>query len=281
SDLFYNHDRIRISKDETIQSTISSIENVKNEGVDYNDLYVLDKDLIPSKAHFYVTKYGFDWDMDIVRDFGNPYFTTLFNQVDDNWLYIIYTSFTIAAQNAKAPKNLEKKEQEKIQQAEKYFQTVYISQLEARNKNTLPNQSGVCLNGGFLKDNGKNKLVGDSTITFNDLNDMNLVVYMGYPYNRKNLPLLKRDILNSSSEFINTVNFDNYKTIRKGLRNINGLSGSEVLLSLGKDNYYFIWESDNQEVQIELAKRSNQPRLSEQQMLQAWDSILPTFKRHH
>ncbi|QRN40953.1 MAG: hypothetical protein GKC53_02120 [Neisseriaceae bacterium] len=281
SDLFFNEDRIHISKDETLESTLASIQNIKNEGVDYNELYVLDKTLIPHKAHFYVTKYDFDWNMDTVRDFGNPYFTTLFNQVDSQWLYIIYSSLTITTHNAQEPKNLEKIEQKKIQKAEKYFQSTYLNPIEPRHINTIPSQSGICLTGGFIKDNGKNKLVGNDTITFKDFGDMNLVIYMGYPYSRKNSPLLKKDIFDSASEFINTITFDHYKIIRKGLRNINGLPGSEVLLSLGKNNYYFLWESDNQEIQIELTKKENKINLSEKQILQAWDVILPTFKRHH
>lgn len=282
TNVFYGGDRLRASQEENFQSSSLKVEKIRESGEDYNELYFSDKVLIPQKALLYVTRYGGpDWDLELRIDFGFPYFTTLVNQVGD-WTYMVYSSFSIpSVKQGEEPNNLSKLVDKNIRRIENRFKKHYILGLRERNPNKNERiGKGICLPGVFLADNGRVSWTGAVKVSFPELENFTLSLYLGYPYDSRGQSLLDRDVLHSSSPFILAHNSEVPRLLRKGKRKLNGIAGSEVLWKLGRANYYFIWESDRQEAQIEVTKRQDGVELTDAQMLQAWDAILPTFRRH-
>ena len=96
-------------------------------------------------------------------------------------------------------------------------------------------------------------------------------------------PLLERDLFTKDSALDKLFSWAKYSTIRKGNRNINGMTGSEKLVKWQGNRYLFIWEKDDGSVRFKMTFGTNEKNtkgspLSEKEALTAWDAILPTLK---
>ena len=97
-------------------------------------------------------------------------------------------------------------------------------------------------------------------------------------------PLLERDLFAKDSALDKLLSWAKYSTIRKGKRNINGMTGSEKLVKWQGNRYLFIWEKDDGSVKFKMTFGTSDDNsagspLSEQEALTAWDAILPTLKK--
>ena len=97
-------------------------------------------------------------------------------------------------------------------------------------------------------------------------------------------PLLERDLSNKDSALDKLFSWAKYRTIRKGKRDINGISGNEKLVKWQGNRYLFIWEKDDGSVRFKMTFGTNKKNtkgspLSEKEALTAWDAILPTLKK--
>ena len=125
---------------------------------------------------------------------------------------------------------------------------------------------------------------GSAGIKIKDYTDVYAELTTGGALEEGDKPLLERDLFAKDSAWDKLLSWAKYSTIRKGKRNINGMTGSEKLVKWQGNRYLFIWEKDDGSVRFKMTFGTNKKNtkgspLSEKEALTAWDTILPTLKK--
>ena len=152
-----------------------------------------------------------------------------------------------------------------------------------RSEGDIPQQQGVCLTEGFIANKGSEPFWGRAGIKIKDYKDVYAELTTGGSLEEGDKPLLERDLFTKDSALDKLFSWAKYSTIRKGKRNINGMTGSEKLVKWQGNRYLFIWEKDDGSVRFKMTFGTNKKNtkgspLSEKEALTTWDAILPTLK---
>jgi len=186
--------------------------------------------------------------------------------------------------NGKAPPNLKQLEKSKVDEAIGHIRNDFFDKLRDRKDTEMPQQQGVCLTEGFITDKGTEPFFGSAGIKIKDYKDVYAELTTGGSLDKDDKPLLERDLSNKDSALDKLFSWAKYSTIRKGKRDINGISGNEKLVKWQGNRYLFIWEKDDGSVRFKMTFGTNKKNtkgspLSEKEALTAWDAILPTLKK--
>ena len=260
---------------------VRNVNEFKSSGEFGTDIVADTRTLMPGRAMMQVTRSDFDWDGRYVKKHGMPYEAYLYFKLDNNDAYIVRSYFYIPAENGKAPANWKTKEKELIDGMEKKFRQDFLNNLRVRQEFEVPNRHGICLIGGFIADDGKNPFTAHTTVEFANQHDMNLEIMHGDELKKGEPTLLQRDIAPKKSALAKIFKVTGYRTIRQGLRTINGMSGTEKLIKWDGNKYMLIWERDGGNPRIMMqfgTERKDGTKRSEAEILVIWDTVLPTLK---
>lgn len=185
---------------------------------------------------------------------------------------------------AKLPPNLKQLEKSKVDEAIGQIRNDFFDKLRDRKDTEMPQQQGVCLTEGFIADKGTEPFFGSAGIKIKDYKVVYAELTTGGSLEEDDKPLLERDLFTKDSALDKLFSWAKYSTIRKGNRNINGMTGSEKLVKWQGNRYLFIWEKDDGSVRFKMTFGANEKNtkgspLSEKEALTAWDAILPTLKK--
>ena len=259
---------------------VSTINENKQYGRDGTDIVVDTRNLIPGQAMMQVTRRDFEWEH-IIKDRGMPYEADLYFKLDNNDAYIVRSYFRIPSDHGKAPANWKAKEKELIDGMEKKFRQDFLNNLRVRQEFEVPNRHGICLIGGFIADDGKKPFTAHTTVEFAKQHDMSLEIMHGDELKKGEPTLLQRDIAQEKSALAKIFKITGYRTIRQGLRTINGMSGTEKLIKWDGNKYMLIWERDGGNPRIMMqfgTEKKDGTKRSEAEVLAIWDTVLPTLK---
>ena len=259
---------------------VSTINENKQYGRDGTDIVVDTRNLIPGQAMMQVTRRDFEWEH-IIKDRGMPYEADLYFKLDNNDAYIVRSYFRIPSDHGKAPANWKAKEKELIDGMEKKFRQDFLNNLRVRQEFEVPNRHGICLIGGFIADDGKKPFTAHTTVEFAKQHDMSLEIMHGDELKKGEPTLLQRDIAQEKSALAKIFKITGYRTIRQGLRTINGMSGTEKLIKWDGNKYMLIWERDGGNPRIMMqfgTEKKDGTKRSEAEILAIWDTVLPTLK---
>ena len=186
--------------------------------------------------------------------------------------------------NGKAPPNLKQLEKSKVDEAIGLIRNNFFDKLRDRKDTEMPQQQGVCLTEGFIADKGTEPFFGSAGIKIKDYKDVYAELTTGGALEEGDKLLLERDLFAKDNALDKLLSWAKYSTIRKGKRNINGMTGSEKLVKWQGNRYLFIWEKDDGSVRFKMTFGANKKNtkgspLSEKEALTAWDAILPTLKK--
>ncbi len=284
SNIFYNDWQIDVRPDYW-RMRIEDILDVKKTGYDGSHLFVEKRTIIPDKAILDVTRNNFDWDGNYVQKYGMPYTNHLNFKLNQNDVYIVSGFFHIKSPNDQAPANWKAQEKAKIDEIVGHYKRELLNGLRDRADNDIPTRPGVCLNGGFIADSGQEPFWARASIRLEDYNDV-YAAFITSKLNPDTKPLLQRKFTRRSNGLGKILPFAQYSTIRQGPRNINGIAGNEKLVKWQGKRYLFMWEPLDRSVHFRMAfgtssKNSNGSPLSEKEAIAAWDTILPTLKKHN
>ena len=261
---------------------VSTINENKQYGRDGTDIVVDTRNLIPGQAIMQVTRSDFSWERSItIKEKGMPYEADLYFKLDNNDAYIVRSFFYIPADNKKTPANWKAKERELIDGMEKKFRQDFLNNLRVRQEFEVPNRHGICLIGGFIADDGKKPFTAHTTVEFAKQHDMSLEIMHGDELKKGEPTLLQRDIAQEKSALAKIFKITGYRTIRQGLRTINGMSGTEKLIKWDGNKYMLIWERDGGNPRIMMqfgTEKKDGTKRSEAEVLAIWDTVLPTLK---
>ena len=260
----------------------SKIQELGHNG---SDIFIENRTIIPNKAIAMVTQAPGSWEHSVSKHLkGMIYYVNFYFKLGKNDAYSIQTLSSIMPVNGKAPPNLKQLEKSKVDEAIGHIRNDFFDKLRDRKDTEMPQQQGVCLTEGFITDKGNEPFFGSAGIKIKDYKDVYAELTTGGSLEEGDKPLLERDLFTKDSALDKLFSWAKYSTIRKGKRNINGMTGSEKLVKWQGNRYLFIWEKDDGSVRFKMTFGTNEKNtkgspLSEKEALTAWDAILPTLKK--
>ena len=263
---------------------VESVLEVKEKGYNGNESFIENRTVIPNKAIAMVTQATGSWEHSVSKHLkGMIYYVYFYFKLGKNDAYSIKTLSSIMPVNGKAPPNLKQLEKSKVDEAIGHMRNDFFDKLRDRKDSEMPQQQGVCLTEGFIADKGTEPFFGSAGIKIKDYQDVYAELTTGGSLEEGDKSLLERDLFAKDSALDKLLSWAKYSTIRKGKRNINGMTGSEKLVKWQGNRYLFIWEKDDGSVRFKMTFGANEKNtkgspLSEQEALTAWDAILPTLK---
>lgn len=259
----------------------SKIQELGHNG---SDIFIENRTIVPNKAIAMVTQAPGSWEHSVSKHLkGMLYYVDYRFKLSKNDAYTVRAFVRIMPVNGKEPPNLKQLEKSKVDEAIGHIRNDFFDKLRDRNDTEMPQQQGVCLTEGFIADKGTEPFLGSAGIKIKDYKDVYAELTTGGSLEEGDKPLLERDLFTKDSALDKLFSWAKYSTIRKGKRNINGMSGSEKLVKWQGNRYLFIWEKDDGSVRFKMTFGANEKNtkgspLSEQEALTAWDAILPTLK---
>ena len=282
--LKYNGWQISVRPDYWNLEVESTLE-VKEKGYNGSDRFIENRTIFPNKAIAMVTQAPGSWEHSVSKHLkGMLYYVDFYFKLGKNDAYSIRAFVRIMPVNGKAPPNLKQLEKSKVDEAIRHIRNDFFDKLRDRKDTEMPQQQGVCLTEGFIVDNGSEPFFGSAGIKIKDYQDIYAELTTGGALEEGDKPLLERDLFAKDSALDKLLSWAKYSTIRKGKRNINGMTGSEKLVKWQGNRYLFIWEKDDGSVRFKMTFGTNKKNtkgspLSEKEALTAWDTILPTLKK--
>ena len=259
----------------------SKIQELGHNG---SDIFIENRTIVPNKAIAMVTQAPGSWEHSVSKHLkGMLYYVDYRFKLSKNDAYTVRAFVRIMPVNGKEPPNLKQLEKSKVDEAIRYLQDDFFNKMRDRSESDIPQQQGVCLTEGFIADKGSEPFWGRAGIKIKDYKDVYAELTTGGSLEEGDKPLLERDLFTKDSALDKLFSWAKYSTIRKGKRNINGMTGSEKLVKWQGNRYLFIWEKDDGSVRFKMTFGTNKKNttgspLSEQEALTAWDAILPTLK---
>ena len=260
----------------------SKIQKLGHNG---SDIFIENRTIIPNKAIATVTQAPAVWSNPTLPEVnGMLYYVDYRFKLSKNDAYTVRAFVRIMPVNGKEPPNLKQLEKSKVDEAIRYLQNDFFNKMRNRSEGDIPQQQGVCLTEGFIADNGSEPFFGRAGIKIKDYQDVYAKLTTGGSLEEGDKPLLERDLFAKDSGLDKLFSWAKYRTIRKGKRDINGMTGSEKLVKWQGNRYLFIWEKDDGSVKFKMTfgtshNNSAGSPLSEKEALTAWDAILPTLKK--
>ena len=282
--LKYNGWQIRVRPDYW-NLEVESVLEVKEKGYNGSDSFIENRTVIPNKAIAMVTQAPGSWDSPLLTQVNGMLYNLDFSfKLGKNDAYTVRAFVRIMLVNGKAPPNFKQLEKSKVDEAIRHIRNDFFDKLRDRKDTEMPQQQGVCLTEGFIADKGTEPFFGSAGIKIKDYKDVYAELTTGGSLEEGDKPLLERDLFTKDSALDKLLSWAKYSTIRKGKRNINGMTGSEKLVKWQGNRYLFIWEKDDGSVRFKMTFGTNKKNakgspLSEQEVLTAWDAILPTLKK--
>ena len=282
--LKYNGWQIKVQPDYW-NLKVESVLEVKEKGYNGSDSFIENRTIIPNKAIAMVTQAPGSWEHSVSKHLkGMIYYVDYRFKLSKNDAYTVRAFVRIMPVNGKEPPNLKQLEKSKVDEAIGYLQNDFFNKMRDRSEGDIPQQQGVCLTEGFIADKGTEPFFGRAGIKIKDYQDVYAELTTGGSLEEGDKPLLERDLFAKDSGLNKLFSWAKYSTIRKGKRDINGMTGSEKLVKWQGNRYLFIWEKDDGSVKFKMAfgtneKDSKGSPLSEKEALTAWDAILPTLKK--
>ena len=264
---------------------VESVLEVKEKGYNGSDRFIEYRTIIPNKAIVSVTQASASWDSPLLTQVnGMLYNVNFYFKLGKNDAYSIRAFVRIMPVNGKAPPNLKQLEKNNVDEAIGHIRNNFFDKLRDRKDTEMPQQQGVCLTEGFIADKGTEPFFGSAGIKIKDYKDVYAELTTGGALEEDDKPLLERDLFAKDNALDKLLSWAKYSTIRKGKRNINGMTGSEKLVKWQGNRYLFIWEKDDGSVKFKMTfgtsdNNSAGSPLSEKEALTAWDAILPTLKK--
>ena len=264
---------------------VESVLEVKEKGYNGNESFIENRIIIPNKAIAMVTQAPGSWDSPLLTQVNGMLYNLDFSfKLGKNDAYTVRAFVRIMPVNGKAPPNLKQLEKSKVDEAIRHIRNDFFDKLRDRKDTEMPQQQGVCLTEGFIADKGNEPFFGSAGIKIKDYKDVYAELTTGGSLEEGDKPLLERDLFAKDSALDKLFSWAKYSTIRKGKRNINGMTGSEKLVKWQGNRYLFIWEKDDGSVRFKMTFGTNKKNtkgspLSEKEALTAWDAILPTLKK--
>ena len=281
--LKYNGWQIRVRPDYW-NLEVESVLEVKEKGYNGSDIFIENRTIFPNKAIAMVTQAPGSWEHSVSKHLkGMLYYVDFYFKLGKNDDYSIRAFVRIMPVNGKTPPNLKQLEKSKVDEAIGQIRNDFFDKLRDRKDTEMPQQQGVCLTEGFIADKGTEPFFGSAGIKIKDYKDVYAELTTGGSLEEDDKPLLERDLFTKDSALDKLFSWAKYSTIRKGNRNINGMTGSEKLVKWQGNRYLFIWEKDDGSVRFKMTFGTNKKNtkgspLSEKEALTAWDAILPTLK---
>ena len=281
--LKYNGWQIRVRPDYWNKS-VELASKIQKLGHNGSDIFIENRTIFPNKAIAMVTQAPGSWEHSVSKHLkGMLYYVDFYFKLGKNDDYSIRAFVRIMPVNGKAPPNLKQLEKSKIDEAIGQIRNDFFDKLRDRKDTEMPQQQGVCLTEGFIADKGTEPFFGSAGIKIKDYKDVYAELTTGGSLEEGDKPLLERDLFTKDSALDKLFSWAKYSTIRKGKRNINGMTGSEKLVKWQGNRYLFIWEKDDGSVRFKMTFGTNKKNikgspLSEKEALTAWDAILPTLK---
>ena len=265
--------------------TVKAMLDVQKNGYNGSDSFIENRTVIPNKAIAMVTQAPGSWEHSVSKHLkGMIYYVDFYFKLGKNDAYSIRAFVRIMPVNSKAPPNLKQLEKSKVDEAIRHIRNDFFDKLRDRNESEIPQQQGICLTEGFIVDKGTEPFFGSAGIKIKDYKDVYAELTTGGSLEEGDKPLLERDLFAKDSALDKLFSWAKYSTIRKGKRNINGMTGNEKLVKWQGNRYLFIWEKDDGSVRFKMTfgtsdNNSAGSPLSEKEALTAWDAILPTLKK--
>lgn len=263
---------------------VESVLEVKEKGYNGNESFIENRIITPNKAIAMVTQAPGSWDSPLLTQVNGMLYNLDFRfKLSKNDAYTVRAFVRIMPVNGKAPPNLKQLEKRKVDEAIGHIRNDFFDKLRDRKDTEMPQQQGVCLTEGFIADKGTEPFFGSAGIKIKDYKDVYAELTTGGSLEEGDKPLLERDLFTKDSGLDKLFSWAKYSTIRKGKRDINGMTGSEKLVKWQGNRYLFIWEKDDGSVRFKMTFGTNKKNakaspLSEKEALTAWDAILPTLK---
>ena len=260
----------------------SKIQKLGHNG---SDIFIENRTIVPNKAIAMVTQAPGSWEHSVSKHLkGMLYYVDYRFKLSKNDAYTVRAFVRIMPVNGKEPPNLKQLEKSKVDEAIGYLQNDFFNKMRDRSEGDIPQQQGVCLTEGFIADKGTEPFFGRAGIKIKDYQDVYAELTTGGSLEEGDKPLLERDLFTKDSALDKLFSWAKYSTIRKGKRDINGMTGSEKLVKWQGNRYLFIWEKDDGSVKFKMTfgtheKDTKGSPLSEKEALTAWDAILPTLKK--
>ena len=282
--LKYNGWQIRVRPDYW-NLEVESVLEVKEKGYNGSDIFIENRTIFPNKAIAMVTQAPGSWEHSVSKHLkGMLYYVDFYFKLGKNDDYSIRAFVRIMPVNGKTPPNLKQLEKSKVDEAIGQIRNDFFDKLRDRKDTEMPQQQGVCLTEGFIADKGTEPFFGSAGIKIKDYKVVYAELTTGGSLEEDDKPLLERDLFTKDSALDKLFSWAKYSTIRKGNRNINGMTGSEKLVKWQGNRYLFIWEKDDGSVKFKMTfgtsdDNSTGSPLSEKEALTAWDAILPTLKK--
>ena len=282
--LRYNGWQIRVRPDYWNKS-VELASKIQELGHNGSDIFIENRTIVPNKAIAMVTQAPGSWDSPLLTQVNGMLYNLDFRfKLSKNDAYTVRAFVRIMPVNGKAPSNLKQLEKSKVDEAIGQIRNDFFDKLRDRKDTEMPQQQGVCLTEGFIADKGTEPFFGSAGIKIKDYQDVYAELTTGGSLDKDDKPLLERDLSNKDSALDKLFSWAKYSTIRKGKRNINGMTGSEKLVKWQGNRYLFIWEKDDGSVRFKMTFGTNKKNakgspLSEKEALTAWDAILPTLKK--
>lgn len=282
--LRYNGWQIRVRPDYWNKS-VELASKIQELGHNGSDIFIENRTIVPNKAIAMVTQAPGSWDSPLLTQVNGMLYNLDFRfKLSKNDAYTVRAFVRIMPVNGKAPSNLKQLEKSKVDEAIGQIRNDFFDKLRDRKDTEMPQQQGVCLTEGFIADKGTEPFFGSAGIKIKDYKDVYAELTTGGSLEEDDKPLLERDLFTKDSALDKLFSWAKYSTIRKGNRNINGMTGSEKLVKWQGNRYLFIWEKDDGSVRFKMTFGANEKNtkgspLSEKEALTAWDAILPTLKK--
>ena len=260
----------------------SKIQKLGHNG---SDIFIENRTIVPNKSIAMVTQAPGSWEHSVSKHLkGMLYYVDYRFKLSKNDAYTVRAFVRIMPVNGKEPPNLKQLEKSKVDEAIRYLQNDFFNKMRDRSEDDIPQQQGVCLTEEFIADNGSEPFFGRAGIKIKDYKDVYAELTTGGSLEEGDKPLLERDLFAKDSGLDKLFSWAKYRTIRKGKRDINGMTGSEKLVKWQGNRYLFIWEKEDGSVKFKMTFGTNEKDtkgspLSEKEALSAWDAILPTLKK--
>ena len=264
---------------------VESVLEVKEKGYNGSDSFIENRTIIPNKAIAMVTQAPGSWDSPLLTQVNGMLYNLDFSfKLGKNDAYTVRAFVRIMPVNGKEPPNLKQLEKSKADEAIGHIRNDFFDKLRDRKDTEMPQQQGVCLTEGFIADKGTEPFFGSAGIKIKDYKDVYAELTTGGSLEEGDKPLLERDLFAKDGAWDKLISWAKYSTIRKGKRDINGMTGSEKLVKWQGNRYLFIWEKEDGSVKFKMTFGTNEKdtkgsSLSEKEALSAWDAILPTLKK--
>ena len=265
--------------------SVELASKIQKLGYNGSDIFIENRTIIPNKAIATVTQAPAVWSNPTLPEVnGMLYYVDYRFKLSKNDAYTVRAFVRIMPVNGKEPPNLKQLEKSKVDEAIGYLQNDFFNKMRDRSEGDIPQQQGVCLTEGFIADNGSEPFFGRAGIKIKDYKDVYAELTTGGSLEEGDKSLLERDLFAKDGAWDKLISWAKYSTIRKGKRDINGMTGSEKLVKWQGNRYLFIWEKDDGSVKFKMTFGTNEKDtkgspLSEKEALSAWNAILPTLKK--